>query len=244
MLEGYPLRKYDWKDWLLMALSSSLFLQFFVIILASNYMNYFGGGLTFEGLAELSIYGTVFGTIISLPITLLVVYYRKLPFFNRKQLTKEQSFIFRGLTKDDFFFLLKYIPSSYILYMIGSGIVAYFFGVSEAANQIAVESLFDDIPIWVMFIMIVVVAPVVEELLFRGLFLFPGDRLNTTWVRLLISAVLFGLIHGPSDVYTAYTYIGMGFIFAYASKRTQTVEAAIIYHVLNNLLGFLAILSL
>ena len=89
-----------------------------------------------------------------------------------------------------------------------------------------------------MFLMIVVVAPIVEELLFRGMFLFKGDRLDTTWTRLLISAILFGLIHGPSDVYTAYTYIGMGLMFSYASKRTQSVESAIIYHFLNNLVGF------
>lgn len=244
MLDGYPLRKYDWKDWVLMGLSSSLFLQVAAVIALSYFIGLFMTTYSPDILVSISINGTVFGTLLSLPLTLLVVYLRKIPIFNRKQLSKEESFIIRGLTKEDWSFLVKYIPFSYVLYMVGSSVVAYLFGASEAANQIAVESLFDTIPVWAMFLMIVVVAPIVEELLFRGMFLFKGDRLDTTWTRLLISAILFGLIHRPSDVYTAYTYIGMGLMFSYASKRTQSVESAIIYHFLNNLVGFLVIVAL
>lgn len=241
MLDGYPLRKYDWKDWLSMALSSSLFLQFATVIGISLFVGLFMTTYSPETLLSISINGTVYGTILSLPFTLLVVYFRKIPIFNRKQLSKEEGFILPGLTKEDWLFLVKYIPFSYALYIIGSMLVGYFFGISDAANQIAVESLFDMVPVWVMFLMIVVVAPIVEELLFRGMFLFQGDRLETTWLRMIISAVLFGLIHRPSDIYTAYTYIGMGLMFSIASKKTQTVEAAIVYHFLNNLVGFLVI---
>ena len=92
--------------------------------------------------------------------------------------------------------------------------------------------------------MIVIVAPIGEELLFRGLMLFPGDRLETSWLRVILSAILFGAIHGPTDIYSAYTYIGMGLIFAVASKYTRSVETGMIYHFLNNLVGFIAIMSL
>lgn len=244
MLKGYPLRKYNWKDWLLMALSSSLFLQVAAVIILSYVAGFLMTAYSPDIIVSISVNGTVFGTILSLPLTLLVVYWRKIPIFNRKQVSKENQFILPGLTKEDWIFLVKYIPFSYILYMIGSMIVAYFFGATEATNQIAVESLFDYIPVWVMFIMIVIVAPIVEELLFRGMFLFRGDRLDTTWTRVVISAILFGLIHNPTDVYTAYTYIGMGLMFSYASKRTQSVESAIVYHLLNNLVGFLVIVSI
>jgi len=242
MLDGYPLRKYGWKDWVFMILSSSLVLQVILTFILSPIMVSFVDEITNELIVQISIYGTIYGTIASLPLTLLVVYWLKIPLFNRRQLSKDDSFIVRGLTKADWKFLAKYVPVSYILYTVGSMIVAYFFGATEAANQVAVESLFDYVPAWVMFIMIVVVAPLVEELLFRGVMLFPGDRLNTTWVRTIVSAILFGLIHAPTDIYSAYTYIGMGFIFAYASKRTQSIEAAMVYHFLNNLVGFIAIL--
>lgn len=242
MFDGYPLRKYNWKDWLFMALGSSMVLQVIAVLVLSYTMGMFVSNVTFDLITEVSIYGTVYGTILSLPVTLLVIYWGKLPIFNRKQLSKKESFIIRGLTKEDWKFLVKYIPVSYILYILGSVIVAYFFGISEAQNQVAVESLFDYVPLWIMFIMIVIVAPIAEELLFRGILLFPGDRLNTTWLRTIISAILFGLVHAPQDVYTAYTYIGMGFIFAYAAKRTKSVESSMVYHFLNNLVGFLQII--
>jgi len=249
MLDGYSLRKYDWKDWVLMIISSSLVLQ---VVFSMGMVNV--GPVVMSVLSDISITremleqflfsGTVYGTLASLPITLLIVYWRKIPLFNRRQLTKEQSFIIRGLTKSDWKFLLKYIPTSFILYTLGQVILSQFLGASEPVNQLAVESLFDYIPLWQMFIMIVIVAPIAEELLFRGILLFPGDHLKTTWLRVLISAVLFGLVHNPTDLLSLYTYVGMGFIFSYASKRTETVEAAMVFHFLNNLLGFLAVLSL
>lgn len=249
MLDGYPLRKYDWKDWILMIISSSLVLQVVFSVGMVNVGSIVRSILSdipvTKGLLEQLIFsGTVYGTLASLPITLLIIYWRKIPLFNRRQLTKKQSFIIRGLTKSDWKFLLKYIPTSYILYTIGQEVLAYFVGSSEPVNQLAIESLFDYIPLWQMFLMIVVVAPIAEELLFRGILLFPGEKLKTNWLRVLISAVLFGLVHNPTDILSLYTYVGMGLIFSYASKRTETIEAAMVYHFLNNLLGFLAVLFL
>ena len=249
MLDGYSLRKYDWKDWVLIIISSSLVLQVLFSLLIVNFGPIFmrivsSSPLTYEVFEQYVFLGIVYGTIGSLPLTLWIIYRRKIPLINRRQLTKEQSFIIRGLTKKDWKFLLKYIPSSYFIYMMGQIMLAYFLGSSEPVNQMAVESLFDYVPHWQMFIMIVIVAPIAEELLFRGILLFPGDHLKTTWLRVLISAVLFGLVHNPTDLLSLYTYVGMGFIFSYASKRTETVEAAMVFHFLNNLLGFLAVLSL
>ncbi len=248
MFNGYPLRKYDWKDWLFMIVTTSLFMQIVVTVVLSNLLileigPFAGVTLTEENFLSITYQGTVFGTILSLPLTLLVVYVRKIPLFNRKGLTRKESFIIRGLSKDDWLFLLKYIPISYFIYTMGSGLLTMYFGPSEPINQIAVESLFDFIPEYLMFIMIVIVAPIGEELFFRGVLLFPGDKIDTSWVRVIISATLFGIVHAPTDVVSFYTYVGMGFIFAYASKRTQSIEAAIVYHFLNNLLGFVAIMA-
>lgn len=250
MFEGYPLRKYKLGDWLLMLMASAFVLQITVLLFSVQMIQYFPG-LLFEGMqsevevfSELANFSAVFGTILSLPLTLLIVYSRKIPLFNRKQLTKQESFIVRGLDKEDWKFLLKYIPSSYTLFLLGNGLVIQLFGEAEAANQLAVEGMFDFIPVWQMFIMIVLVAPVVEELLFRGLILFSGDKLEPTWLRLILSAVLFGAIHSPTNIQSVYSYVGMGFIFSYAAKRTQSIEAPIIYHFLNNILAFMAVLSL
>ena len=244
MLDGYPLRKYDWKDWLFMALASSLVLQIISMFFSVNIFSMFASEMTEESLLIWTMRGTVIGAILSLPLTLFVVHWRKIPILNRKGLSKEESFIIRGISKDDWKFLAKYIPISYVAYISGSIFLVNLLGESEPVNQVAIESMFDYVPMWQMFIMIVIVAPIAEELLFRGILLFPGNKRNTTWIRLVISAVLFGLVHTPTDILSFYTYVGMGFIFSYAAKKRGSVEVAIVYHFLNNLFGFIQILLL
>ena len=246
MLKGYPLRDYTWKDWVLMIVSSGLALQFIVAFLATMFSDV--DPMNVEAVAvelqRITINAAVYGTIISLPLSLLVIHWRKIPIFNRKQLSKSEWFIVPGLSKKDWSFLMKYIPISFVLYTTGNVIMTLLFGEMEAVNQDAIVSLFDYIPIWVMFIMIVIVAPITEEVLFRGIMVFPGNKLDTTWLRVMISAVLFGLIHSPTDIQSLYTYVGMGVMFSYAAKKTQSVEAAIVFHFLNNLLAFAQLLSL
>src|SRR5699024_12468578 len=88
MLDGYSLRKYDWKDWVLMIISSSLVLQ---VVFSMGMVNV--GPVVMSVLSDISITRemleqflfseTVYGTLDSLPITLLIVYWRKIPLFNQ-----------------------------------------------------------------------------------------------------------------------------------------------------------------
>lgn len=246
MLKGYPLRDYTWKDWVLMILTSGLSLQFIISFFASLMSDVDPTNVEalMAQIERITINASIYGTLLSLPLTLWVIYIRKIPIFNRKKLRKSESFIIPGLTKKDWNFLAKYIPISFVLYTIGNIIMTMIFGEMEAVNQEAIESLFDFIPVSILFVMIVIVAPITEEVLFRGIMVFPGKKLDTTWVRVIISAVLFGLIHTPTNIPSLYSYVGMGVMFSYAAKKTQTVEAAIVYHFLNNLFAFFAILSL
>ena len=139
MLDGYPLRKYDWKDWLFMALASSLALQIISMFFSVNIFSIFASEITEESLLIWTMRGTVIGAILSLPFTLLVVHWRKIPILNRKGLSKEESFIIRGISKDDWKFLAKYIPISYVAYKSGSIFLVNLLGESEPVNQVAIE---------------------------------------------------------------------------------------------------------
>ena len=247
MGEGYALRSYTLKDWLLIILTSSLILQGLVMILSAKiigvFPEYVMGIFQSEKqmVNQLTYLSAFIGTIISLPLTLLVIYKNEIPFFNRKQLSKEESFIIRGLTKSDWKFLVRYIPGSYLLFSLGHGFIVSIFGEGEAMNQLAIESMFNHLPIWQIFLMIVIVAPIVEEVLFRGLILFSAGKRETTWLRVIVSALLFGLVHNPTNISSLYIYVGMGFIFSYAGKKTKSLEGPIVYHFLNNLMGFISL---
>lgn len=245
MLKGYALRDYTWKDWILLILSSSIVLQMIVLFGASFMadLDVTDYEAMLRQLDMIAVNATVYGTIISLPLTLLVVHWRKIPIFNRRQIPKSDWFIVPGMTRKDWSFLVKYIPISFVLYVTGNVLMTFIFGETEASNQVAIESLFDYIPVWVMFIIIVIVAPIAEEVLFRGLFLFSGKELTPSWFRVLLSAVLFAIVHQPNNIPAVYSYLSMGIMFSYASKRTQSVEAAMVYHFLNNLMAFFSMLA-
>jgi membrane protease YdiL (CAAX protease family) len=84
-----------------------------------------------------------------------------------------------------------------------------------------------------------VVAPLVEEIFFRG-FMFAGFRRRHGWVRAaVISSTLFALVHAQ---WTAFLPIFLlGFILAYLYQRTGSLWPGILFHVVNNAAAVAAI---
>ena len=82
----------------------------------------------------------------------------------------------------------------------------------------------------------VVAAPVLEEVLFRGLiFESFGERFGRG-AGLLISALLFGLIHGvPVQMVNAFV---VGLILGYIYLRTRSLVSVIIIHAVNNAIAY------
>ncbi|MDR1473857.1 MAG: CPBP family intramembrane metalloprotease [Lactobacillales bacterium] len=86
----------------------------------------------------------------------------------------------------------------------------------------------------VMFFMAVVNAPVMEEITFRGIIM--GKLLkNLPWLSLILSSLLFGLAHIPSDLGSWVSYGGMGLILGLVYMRTKRLEVNICVHFLWNL---------
>ena len=86
-------------------------------------------------------------------------------------------------------------------------------------------------------------APILEEIIFRGIFMnwFFVDK---PFLSILISGVLFGYVHAPFSADTDWIYalskILLGIVLAGVYYRTKNIKADITVHFLNN---FLAILS-
>lgn len=118
------------------------------------------------------------------------------------------------------------------------------FEASEHANQELIIEAISHYPLWIMFLLTVISGPFVEEFIFRGVFFFRKEHNNVSWMTVIVTSILFGLIHAPTTIPAVYTYVGMGLLFGYAAKKTQSMEAAIVYHLLNNLIAFISILVL
>jgi uncharacterized protein len=126
--------------------------------------------------------------------------------------------------------------ASYLV-ILGHNIVLTLLGVNTQGEQIL--QLFGalDSPLW--FIVVgVIVAPVVEELFFRG-FLFQGFRQRYGWVNgALLSSAVFAVAH-LDPVALIPTFI-LGMLLAYMYHRTDSVWIPILLHVLVNGMGLCA----
>lgn len=91
-----------------------------------------------------------------------------------------------------------------------------------------VASLQSSIPAWLDLLLAGVVAPVAEELVFRGLLYSKLKRAFGTVWGILLSAVLFGLIHGNlvQFLYAA----AMGVLLAWVCEIYGSVKYAMLFH--------------
>lgn len=114
-------------------------------------------------------------------------------------------------------------------------------------NQQAMDKLAQDQPLFTFF-MAVVFAPLTEELTFRGMlarFVFPQqDNVKKTALFLLVSTILFALVHFPTtpQQFLVYSALGLSMGLAYINKGGLAYSMGL--HALNNLISFVMIMML
>lgn len=84
-------------------------------------------------------------------------------------------------------------------------------------------------------IAIVVVAPVVEEFIFRGLIMTRLSRAMPGWLAVVLSAAIFGLCH-MHPVWFGYAFV-LGAIFGLIDLRTGSILPSILGHFAFNAIG-------
>ena len=126
-------------------------------------------------------------------------------------------------------------------------VVQFFLPNDPSVNQQIATDLTLSQPLF-SFFAVVIFAPLTEELIFRGMlarYLFPKqDNSKQTLLFLLVSSVLFTLIHFPGDVQQFFVYFSLGFSLGLAYISRKGLIYSISLHALNNLVGFLMILML
>ena len=97
-----------------------------------------------------------------------------------------------------------------------------------------VEEMIMDMSLWAVILSAVILAPIMEELIFRKLVL---DRLAGYGpaVAMSVSALVFGLAHG--NFYQFFYAFLLGLIFAYIYLRTGKVRYSMMFHMMVNFCG-------
>lgn len=126
-------------------------------------------------------------------------------------------------------------------------VVQFFLPDDPSVNQQIATDLTLSQPLF-SFFAVVIFAPLTEEIVFRGMlarYLFPKqDNSKRTLIFLLVSSLLFALIHFPGDVQQFFVYFSLGFSLGLAYISRKGLVYSISLHALNNLVGFLMILML
>lgn len=153
---------------------------------------------------------------------------------------QSQPWFLLGLSKKDWVFLTWYTPLTFIIIHGGSILIERLLNSPIATNQAANIEMIATMPIALTFILTVIIAPICEEWLFRGPMLMNTSGKRPGWLAVIISGVIFGLLHVPNTIASTWSYLLMG--LSYAARYTKSVEAPIAIHMMNNFIGFLLII--
>ena len=204
----------------------ALFIGGLVVILALYY-----AGIS-EGLA-ISISGLL-GYIILIPLTLLFIYVDG-------SLDRIKEMLRFGSVKRTLILILA-IPIvvtliGWILTFIYNVLWYWIFGELSIDADMGTNWESNSIDIALLFLMVAIVGPIAEELMFRGYILDAINRKHSDWTAIIWSSILFGLIHFLGGFfYIGATLIG-GIMYGWIRVRTGSLLAPIACHMMWNMLA-------
>lgn len=130
----------------------------------------------------------------------------------------------------------------FVVYLaLGVGLVllvsAIFSGFNPAQSQdTGFSKVLSPNNAMLVFFSLVVVAPIAEEIIFRGYLFGTLRRTVPLWAAALITSALFGLIHGQWNV--GLDVFVMSLVSCYLRYRTGSLWASILLHMAKNGLAF------
>lgn len=134
-------------------------------------------------------------------------------------------------------FPVKYVP---IIAILGIGMVAVITFVMGMLPEEMLEAYAEESQVLTGSTLTVVlsnmiIAPIVEEMIFRGLILSRLKRAVPIVWAVLISSLIFGLAHGQI-VWMVYAFV-LGLVLSIVAIQTESVAAAIVLHMVFNISG-------
>lgn len=147
--------------------------------------------------------------------------------------------------------IFKTILTTLPMMLLGSIVLNYlittFTGQTEAQNQTEIIGLFEQAP-YLIIIQALLYAPIVEEIMFRGL-VFGGLSKKSMTFAIIVSSSLFGLAHvynsilsgNFADLWFFPTYALLGYFLNRAYIKSGSIVSSMALHFLNNAIGLLAI---
>lgn len=166
--------------------------------------------------------------IIAVPIMILLI--KRVPVVQKIEPRKISVKALLG------YFLIAY-AGMYLSNIIGNMLASMIAVFKQGQVQNSIVQIAGNNEIWMNILVMVICAPIFEELLFRKLII---DRTVQYGEKLaiILSALMFGFYHG--NIYQfCYAFV-LGCVFGYVYTKTGNVKYTIILHMMINFLGSIA----
>jgi len=228
-------RKYSWR--MLIILPAWVFTSFvgvqFVVVAVLQVIRQ-------SGLIVFSEDSPVFQTSVAAVVyTLTLLVAIGLPWLVRRRPTSLKDI---GLTRLPGWMDIALSPAGLILYLfISAVLIAVFstllpsFDMSQA-QEIGFQNLSEQSEYLLAFVTLIIIAPIAEEVLFRGYLFGKLKRHVPLWVAMIATSILFGAAHGQWNV--AVDTFALSIIMCGLREVTGSIWAGILLHMMKNSIAF------
>jgi len=189
------------------------------------------GKITQTGLNELVLKNQfIFGAIAAVVTFIIYVL-----MFRKKEMNLFQKCKVKKLSlKNSSIIILSSVGLALFSYSLVNLLISKFPSYSETSESIASNSTS-----LLGIISVILIIPIFEEVLFRGLIFNELKKYLNVFVAIIIQGAIFALSHG-NMLQAIYTFI-MAIVLAIVYDKTQSILAPMLFHVMYNLLGSIVV---
>lgn len=193
-----------------------------------------------------SVNSTVLETILTVVIYLVTILIAiGLPYLVKKVQTSRAEI---GLTRYPLWKDILLTPAGFVVYLLLSAILLYIltrlwpgFNVDQKQN-VGFSDVIQQYQFILAFLSLVIIAPIAEEILFRGYLFGKLKRTIPVWLAILVTSLVFGAFHlfnsGALAWNLAIDTFALSIILCLLRVATGNIWASILLHMVKNGIAF------
>lgn len=189
---------------------------------------------------ETAVNSIVLNTVIAAIVYILsLAIVTGIPWLVNKRRTTPQDV---GLTRVPSWMDILLAPAGFVVYFIISSLIMLTVTQlipgfnTDQAQETGFENISQRYEYILAFITLVIIAPIAEEILFRGYLYGKLKKHAPVWVSVLATSVLFGVIHGQWNV--GLDVFALSLVLCSLREVTGNIWAGMILHMLKNGVAF------
>ncbi len=193
-------------------------------------------GILSQGAVSITVLNTIVAAAIYVVTLALVL---GIPWFVQRRRTSREDL---GITRFPSWLDIGLAPVGFVVYYIFSIILVYVASQiipafdMQQTQDVGFSNLTERYEVMLAFLTLVIIAPIAEELLFRGYLYGKLRKSVPMWLAILMTSTLFAIVHGQWNV--AIDVFALSLVMCGLREITGSIWAGVILHTMKNALAF------